>query len=77
MANNFLLAAEKTQITEVLDYLDKAGLEKPAIDETATDKLAKNHSTFGYPSEILLREDLRDRPVATLLRIILYLNVRT
>lgn len=76
MAANFLLTAEKTSIQWVLDYLTR-GNGAGVLDEKAADELSKNHATFGYNSEIKMREELRDRPIVTLLTVILYFNSRT
>lgn len=73
---NFLLTAERTTIEWVIDYLTKGGSDKP-LDEKAADELSKHYSTFGYDSEIKLREDLRDAPVITLLTIALHWDDRT
>lgn len=72
---NFLLTAERTTFDWLLEYLNGAGLEKP-IDEKVVDELSKHHATFGYDSEVKLREDFRDTPFTTLIQIIINLDDR-
>lgn len=73
---NFLLTAERTTIDWVVDYLSKGGSDRP-LDEKAADELSKHHATFGYDSEVEMRQDLRDAPVTTLLQVIQYFDDRT
>jgi len=73
---NFLLAGERTTLEWVATYLEKGGSDHP-LDEKAADELSKHYSTFGYDSEVKMREDLRDAPVTTLLGVILYMDDRT
>lgn len=79
MGANFLLANELADITYVINLLAGPGdsLEKPFLGDQAYDILSRNFSTFGYTSQVKLKEDLKDKPVQTLLNIVLYFNSRT
>lgn len=79
MGLNFLLAAELRDITQVLALVEGPGNknERPFLSDECYELLVRNFATFGYADGVKLQEDLRDRPIQTLLNLILYFNSRT
>lgn len=62
---------EKAVIQGLIDYMvDGSAYEKPIDDRVAHD-LSLSHVAFGYPSQIVFLEGLRDAPYSTLLRSLL------
>lgn len=64
-----LSQSQKDTVQAVIDYL-AGNYEKP-IDQWVTDRLSKLHAEFGYDSEVVFREGLRDAPHSTLLKSLL------
>lgn len=70
-----LTDAERAAIEYVVDYLRKASTDRP-MDEISAGVLARHAVSFGFGSEIKLREALRDAPLLTLFQIFRYLDDR-
>lgn len=64
-----LTTAEKATITTLINYMD-GEYEKP-LDERVAHDLSKLHAKFGYPSQIVYLEALRDKPFSALLQSLL------
>lgn len=64
-----LTTAQKAVIAAQIEYM-RGEYEKP-LDGTVVDRLSPMHAAFGYDSEIVFREDLRDAPFSTLLKALL------
>lgn len=64
-----LTTANKAVIQAVIDY--QAGEYEKPLDGTVVDRLAPLHTKFGFTSEIVFREGLRDAPFSTLLKALL------
>jgi len=61
-----LSTAQKAVIAAQVEYM-RGEYEKP-LDATVVDRLSPMHAEFGFDSEILFREGLRDKPFTTLLQ---------
>lgn len=68
-------AAEKSALEYVRNYLTRASTDRP-LDDVSANVLSKYHARFGYDSEIKMREDLRDATTLTLIKVMLYINLR-
>ena len=64
-----LSTAQKAVIEQVIDY--QAGNYEKPLDGGVIDRLSPLHAAFGYDSEIVFREGLRDAPYTTLLTALL------
>lgn len=72
---NTLTARAKTDIQKVIaDLVAENGLEKPNLAESQIELLSRNYAAYGYTAQIQFLEDLKERPVWTLLSLVIYLS---
>lgn len=64
-----LSTAEKALVQNVINYL-AGNYEKP-VDDRVADTLGGLHAKFGFDSEIVFLEGMRDAPTSTLLKALL------
>lgn len=69
----FLTTDESDSLDWIVDYLENAGTDRP-VDDKVAEQLSRMHDSFGWDSEVKFREDLRDAPVLTLIKGLVYLN---
>jgi hypothetical protein len=71
----YLSETASNDLAWVIGYVvESNGLEKPSLDATSMETLARHYVEFGYARQIELLENLRDRPFWTLLDIFLKLD---
>lgn len=64
-----LTLAQKAVIQSVIDF--QAGNYEKPLDGAVAERLSKLHAAFGFDSQIVFLEGLRDKPFSTLLQALL------
>ena len=76
MAQDYLTEAARRDIQYVVEYLSAGnGLERPGLNDTCYDILARHYVVLGASNQNQFKQDLYNRPIWTLLTAVRSFNV--